>query len=232
MTVKSEATHIHNLTTVLERLESAGICLKREKCAFMLPEVEYLGHSISAMGHHPLASKVRAIVDAPTPSNISQLKSFLGMLSYYGRFLPDLATILAPLYALLQSTRNSSWEKSQQKSFNQAKKLQTTSPLLTHFDPKKPVILSCDASLYGVGAVLSHQMDDGSKRPISIASRTLSTAKGNYAHLDKEALVIVFGIKRFYQYLYGRKCNIQSNHKSLQYLLGETRGIPAIASAC
>ena len=86
VTGKSEAAHIHNLTTVLERLESAGIRLKREKCAFMLPELEYLGHSISARGLHSLASKVRAIADAPTPSNVSQLKSFLGMFNYYGRF--------------------------------------------------------------------------------------------------------------------------------------------------
>ena len=231
VTEKSEAAHIHNLTTVLERLESAGIRLKREKCTFMLPEVEYLGHSISARGLHPLASKVRAIADAPTPSNVSQLKSFLGMLNYYGRFLPDLATLLAPLYILLQSARKWSWEEPQQKAFNQAKKVLTTSALLTHFDPKKPVILSCDASPYGVGAILSHQMDDGSERPISFASRTLSTAERNYAQLDKEALAIIFGVKRFHQYLYGRKFNIQSDHKPLQYLLGETRGIPAMASA-
>ena len=222
VTGKSEEAHIHNLTTVLERLESAGIRLKREKCAFMLPEVEYLGHSISARGLHPLASKVRAIADAPTPSNVSQLKSFLGMLNYYGRFLPDLATLLAPLYALLQSARKWSWEEPQEKAFNQAKKLLTTSELLTHFDPKKSVILSCDASPYGVGAILSHQMDDGSERPISFASRTLSTAEQNYAQLDKEALAIIFGVKRFHQYLYGRKFNIQSDHKPLQYLLWET----------
>ena len=215
---------------MLKRLKSAGIRLKCEKYAFMLPEVEYLGHSISARGLHPLASKVRAIADAPTPSNVSQLKSFLGMFNYYGRFLPDLATLLAPLYALLQSARKWSWEEPQRKSFNQAKKFLTTSALLTHFDPKKPVTLSRDASPYGVGAVLSHQMNDGSEKPISFASRTLSTAERNYAQLDKEALAIIFGVKLFHQYLYGRKFNIQSDHKHLQYLLGETRGIPAMAS--
>ena len=76
----------------------------------MLPEVKYLGHRILAQGLQPLASKVGAITDAPTPTDVSQLKLFLGMLNYYGRFLPDLATLLAPLYELLQSTRQWSWE--------------------------------------------------------------------------------------------------------------------------
>ena len=228
VTGESDEVHIHNLTAVLERLESAGI---QEKCAFMLPTVEYLGHTISAKGLQPLASKVTAIAEAPTPTNISQLKSFLGMLNYYGSFLPDLATRLAPLYALLQSSRQWSWMEPQRKAFNQAKELLTTSALLTHFDPQKPVILACDASPYGLGAVISHQMDDGTERPISFASRTLSTAERNYGQLDKEALAIIFGVKRFHQYLYGRKFTIQSDHKPLQYLLGETRGIPVMASA-
>ena len=91
----------------------------------------------------------------------------------------------------------------QRKAFNQAKELLTTSALLTHFDPKNPVILACDASPYGVGAAISHQMDDGKEQPISFAFRTLSTAERNYAQLDKEALAIIFGVKRFHQYLYG-----------------------------
>ena len=84
-----KAAHRHNLGTVLDRLESAGIRLKRDKCAFMLPEMEYLGHRISTRGLEPLASKVRAIAEAPTPTYVSQLKSFLGLLNYYGRFLLD-----------------------------------------------------------------------------------------------------------------------------------------------
>ena len=98
VTGESDEVHIQNLTAVLERLESAGIRLKREKCALMLPKVEYLGHTISAKGLQPLASEVRAIAEVPTPTNVSQLKSFLRMVNYYGRF----ATRLVPLYALLQ----------------------------------------------------------------------------------------------------------------------------------
>ena len=161
---------------------------------------------------------------------MSELKSFLGLLNYYGRFLPDLATLLASLYELLQSTRSWSWGKSQSRAFEHAKKERTTSSLLTHFDPKNPVTLSCDASPYGVGAVLSHHMKDGLEQPIAFTSCTLSVVMKKYAQLDKEALSIVFGVKRFHQYLYGRKFSILSDHKPLQYLLGEKKGIPTMAS--
>ena len=231
VTGESETAHLQNLSAVLQRLETAGVRLKRGKCSFMLPEVEYLGHRISAKGLQPLASKVQAIRDAPTPTDVSQLRSFLGMLNYYGRFLPDLASILAPLHELLRSSRKWSWEEPQRKAFKEAKELLTTSAILTHYDPGKALLLACDASPYGVGAVLSHRMDDNTEQPIAFASRTLSPAERKYAQLDKEALAIVFGVKRFHQYLFGRKFTILSDHKPLQYLLGETRGIPAMASA-
>ena len=228
---ESETAHLQNLSRLLERLESAGVQLKQEKCSFMLPEVEYLGHSISAQGIRPLSGKVRAIRDAPWPQDISQLRSFLGMLNYYGKFLPNLATLLRPLYDLLRSAETWSWEEPQERAFREAQTLLSSAPLLTHYDPGKPLVLSCDASPYGAGAVLSHRMDDKSDRPIAYASRTLSTAERKYAQLDKEALSIVFGVNHFHQYLYGRKFTILSDHKPLKYLLGETRGIPAMASA-
>ena len=231
VTGESEATHLRNLAAVLERLESAGICLKREKCSFMIPEVEYLGHRISAKGIQPGSRKVSAVRDAPRPADISQLRSFLGMVNYYGKFLPSLSTLLRPLYDLLQSARNWSWGEAQEHAFCKAKELLSSEPLLTHYDPSKSLLLACDASPYGVGAVLSHRFDDGTERPIAYASRTLTPAELKYAQLDKEALSIIFGVKHFHQYLYGRKFTIVSDHKPLRYILGETKGIPPMASA-
>ena len=231
VTGESETAHLQNLAAVLEYLESAGIRLKREKCSFTISEVKYLGHSISAKGIQPISEKVRAIRDAPRPQDVPQLRSFLGMLNYYGKFIPNLSTLLRPLYDLLQSAKTWSWGKSQEQAFRKAKELLSSAPLLTHYDPEKPLVLSCDASPYGVGAVLSHRMEDQSEQPIAYASRTLSPAELKYAQLDKEALSIVFGVKHFHQYLYGYKFAILSDHKPLQYLLGETRGIPAMASA-
>ena len=103
--------------------------------------------------------------------------SFLGMLNYYWKFLPNLATLLRPLYDLLQSAKTWSWGKSQEQAFCKAKELLSSTPLLTHYDPERPLMLSCDASPYGVEAVLSHCMEDPSEIPIAYTSRTLAPAE-------------------------------------------------------
>ena len=102
VTGETEEDHLRNLEEVLTRLETANVRLKRNKCHFMLPSVEYLGHRISAQGLQPSIEKVQAINKAPAPMNVSQLKSFLGSLNYYCKFLPNLSSTLAPLYKLLQ----------------------------------------------------------------------------------------------------------------------------------
>ena len=109
--------------------------------------------------------------------------------------------------------------------------LLTSDTVLAHYDPTRPLLLACDASPYGIGAVLSHTFEDGSERPVAYASRTLGPAEKRYSQLDKEGLAIVFGVKRFHQYLAGRHFTILSDHKPLQHLFQETRGIPTLASA-
>ena len=104
ITGANEVEHLKHLAQVLQRLQSAGMRLKKERCAFLLPSVSHLGHVISAEGLHTEDSKVRAIVDAPEPRNLSELRSFLGIVNYYGKFLPDLATTLSPMYQLLQKS--------------------------------------------------------------------------------------------------------------------------------
>ena len=153
------------------------------------------------------------------------------MVNYYSKFLPNLANTLAPLYSLLQKTKKWSWGAPQKTAFIEAKRQLTSQKLLVHFDPSKELLLSCDASPYGIGAVLSHQMPDGTEQPIAFTSRSLSKAESNYAHLDKEGLAIVYRVKRFHQYLFGRSFKICSDHKPLQYIFSETRPIPSLASA-
>ena len=102
---------------------------------------------------------------------------------------------------------------------------------LHHYDPDKELLLACNASPFEIGAILSHQMEDGTKRPIAFASRSLSKEEKNYAHLDKEALVIMFGVRKFHQYLYDRTFTIFSDHKPLKHIFNENRGIPAMASS-
>ena len=195
----------------------AGMRLKREKCAFLLLSVSYLGHIISREGLHTEQTKVQAIVDAPEPTNVGELRSFLGMVNNYGKFLPDLATTLAPLYLLLQKSSRWRWKSRQKKAFQQVKDLLWSGRVLTDFDDHLPLVLECDASPYGLGAVLSHRMPNGEEKPVGFASRTLTKAESNYSHLDKEGLAIVFGVKRFHQYLHGRHFVIRTDHKPLKH---------------
>ncbi|XP_024921034.1 uncharacterized protein K02A2.6-like [Cynoglossus semilaevis] len=227
----TEAEHLRNLEQVLQRLSEAGLRLKREKCVFMVPSVTYLGHRITAEGICPVEDKVRAVKEAPSPKNVTELRSFLGMVNYYGKFLQDLSKVLAPLYKLLHNDTKWQWCDEQEKAFNKVKELLHSAKLLVHFDPDKEVTLSCDASPYGVGAVLSHVMGDGSEKPIGYASRTLTAAEKGYSQLEKEGLAVVFAVKRFHQYLYGRPFTIHTDHKPLMSLFGETRCIPPLASA-
>ena len=223
--------HLRTLEEVLTRLDQAGVRLKRSKCEFLLESVEYLGHRISTHGLQPTDSKVKALKEAPAPTNVSQLKSFLGLLNYYGRFVPNLSTVLAPLHRLLEKRTSWTWGTEQQQAFDRVKALLTSDTVLAHYDPTRPLLLACDASPYGIGAVLSHTFEDGSERPVAYASRTLGPAEKRYSQLDKEGLAIVFGVKRFHQYLAGRHFTILSDHKPLQHLFQETRGIPTLASA-
>ena len=193
--------------------------------------MEYLGHKVSAAGLQPTDAKVKAIKEAPAPMNVSQLKSFLGLVNYYGKFLPNLSSVLSPLYRLLQSSTKWSWGAEQATAFQKVKSMLTSDSILVHFDPDKELLLSCDASPYGVGAVLSHKFEDHQEKPIAFASRSLAPAEKKYSQLEKEGLAVIFGVKRFHQYLFGRNFTIYSDHKPLHHLFRETNAIPAMASA-
>ena len=231
ITGESDEQHLETLDKVLSRLEQAGARLKKEKCSFMLPAVEYLGHQISKDGLQPTDEKVRALRDAPVPRNVSQLKSFHGLLNYYNKFLPNHSHNLAPLHRLLQKNTPWIWGPEQQDAFDRAKVALTLDNTLAHYDPEKELVLACDASPYGLGVVLSHKLEDGTEMPIAYASRTLAPAEKKYSQLDKEGLAIIFGVKRFHQYLAGRRFHIQSDHKPLEYLFKETKGVPTLACA-
>ena len=224
-------THLKTLDAVLGRLEEYGLHLKKEKCLFFQESVEYLGHIIDAAGLHKSPEKVRAIVEAPAPSDVSQLRSFLGMLNYYGRFIPDLATVLQPLNELLNKEKKWLWTSDCESAFQKAKALLVSQEVLTHYNPELPLRLACDASPYGVGAVLSHVMPGGEEKPIAYASRTLSKPERNYAQIEREALAIVFGVRKFHQYLYGNKFTLLTDHRPLTTILSPVKSTPSMAAA-
>ena len=149
----------------------------------------------------------------------------------YGKFLPNLSTVLAPLYSLLKRDVRWRWTAKEERAFQASKDLLTSSQLLVHFDEKLPLILACDASAYGVGAVLAHRLQDGSEKPIAYASRTLTNAERNYSQLEKEGLACVFGVKRFHVYLLGHPFELMTDHKPLLALMGEWKASSQQASA-
>ena len=173
----NEAEHLQNLEEILQRLQTRGIKVRLDKCRFLQQSVEYLGLKIDATGLHPTPNKIQVIVDAPEPSNLSELKSYLRLLNYYGRFLSNLSTMVQPLNQLLCKGQRWSWSSECAKAFQDTKQALVDSPAFVHYDATKPLQLACDASSYGVGAVLSQFDDDGMERPVAFASRSLSTAE-------------------------------------------------------
>ena len=165
------------------------------------------------------------------PSGTHHLQRMSQSSNYYSKFLENLSSKLSPLYVLLHKNTKWHWGKEQQEAFQAAKEALQKDSFLNHFDPAKRLVLACDASNYGLGAVLSHVMDDGQERPVAFVSRTMNVAGKKYSQLEKEALAVVFGVKKFHTYLYGRSFGLEADHQPLLYLLNELRRIPQMASS-
>ena len=161
VTGKDDEEHLHNLNEVFKRLQAHGVRIKRDKCHFMKESVEYLRHRIDAEGLHATEDKLEAIANAPVPRNIQELRSFLGLLNYYRKFLPNLSTVLEPLNNLLQKDHRWEWTSQCTEAFQKAKNSLMKSKALTHYDSTLPITLAADASAYGVGVVISHIGPDG-----------------------------------------------------------------------
>jgi transposase InsO family protein len=221
--------HLRNLIELFERFRKYGLRVKREKCAFMQDSVVYMGRRISANGLQPTEDKVMAIKKARTPENVTELRSFLGMVNFQGQFIPHLATISKPLTSLL-GNRKWIWDDACTKAFQSVKEAISSDTLLRHFRPEQEVCMQCDASPYGIAAVLLQRDAKKQLRPVAYASRTLNEHEQNYAQLDKEGLSIIFGLKKFHAYLYGRQFTIMTDNKAIQYIMAPDRPIPTLAA--
>ena len=219
------------LEKVFEKLSQHSISLNEKKCQFLVKEVTYSGHRVNEEGVKPLEDKVITIVNMPPPSNVSESRAFLGMIQYYAKFMNDLSTTLFPLHELLKKNKVWCWTADAQRSFEKCKKKLISARLLVHYDNNKPLKLACDASSIGLGVVISHVMDDDSEHPIAFASRRLTKCERNYSQIEKEALSIIYGVKKFNQYLYGRKFTLVTDHKPLLAILGPKAQVPALAAA-
>ena len=213
ITGKSDEEHLKTLDTVLQRLQDYNLRVNRDKCSFFQEEITYCGQKINANGLHKTQDKIEAVINAPVPENVTQLRAFLGLVNYYSHFLPNMASVLHPLYQLLKKDRKYAWTAAAQNAFDTVKEMITSDTVLTHYNPDLPVKLACDSSAYGLGAVISHVMENGEERPIAFASRTLNAAEKNYAQIRKEALSLVWGVKKFHCMLFARKFTLVTDHQ-------------------
>ncbi|GBN48060.1 Transposon Ty3-G Gag-Pol polyprotein, partial [Araneus ventricosus] len=201
-----------------KRLQNANLKLSPKKCRFFQKEVTYLGHVISAEGVKTDPGKIKAVVDWPRPETIHDLRSFLGLCTYYRRFVKNFSTIARPLHKLTETKSNFNWTEECEKSFNSLKQALTSSPILTYPRTNKDFILDTDASNEGIGAVLSQNIGN-EERVIAYFSKSLGKPERNYCVTRKELLAIVKSIEHFHHYLYGQKFLLRTDHASLRWLL-------------
>jgi len=206
--------HARKYNLLIERLRRANLKLQPDKCEFLKTEVTYLGHVISKDGVKPDPKKLEAVRQFPRPKTPKNIKQFLGLAGYYRRFIPSFSKLVKPLTNLLKNDTRFEWTSAQEESFEILKQKLCEEPVLQYPDFSKPFILTTDASGIAVGGILS-QGEINKDRPIAYASRTLTDNEIKYDTYEKEALAIIYCVKHFRPYLYGRKFTLVTDHKPL-----------------
>ena len=209
--------HIEQLKEVLERLKGAGLKVRPSKCHLLQTSVQYLGHVISGEGIRTDPQKVACVSNWPVPQNSKELQSFLGLSSYYRRFVKDFAHVASPLHALTQKGRKWMWTKECNDAFFDLKKRLVSSPILALPDFSLHFVLDTDASGDGLGAVLAQSVD-GEERMVAYASRALSRTEKKYCATRRVLLALVWAAQHFRPYLYGRNFTLRTDHHCLQWL--------------
>ena len=214
----NQEEHDTRLVAVMTRIEAAGVTLNSEKCEFNKKRVKFLGHIIDQDGIRADPDKIAAIINMEAPSNVPELRRFLGMANHLGKFSPKLAQLSQPLRELLSKKHSWTWGPHQEQAFNQIKRELTQPTVLALYDPTAPTKVSADASSYGLGAVLLQKNND-QWQPVAYASRSMTDTERRYAQVEKEALVITWACDRFSDYILGHAFEIDTDHKPLVPIL-------------
>ncbi|XP_046391594.1 uncharacterized protein K02A2.6-like [Ischnura elegans] len=219
-----------NLTACLERLRENDLHLNRAKCSFFKESISYLGHVVSHNQIQKCPVKIQAVSQMPRPKDLGELRRFLGLVTYYSRFIPDFSSKSYPLRRLLRTGERFVWSAAEEAAFVNLKSELCSDRLLIPFDPSKQVILTTDASPTGIAAVLSHDID-GHERPIAYASRALTQAESNYSQLDREALAIIYATTHFFNYIFGKRFVLVTDNEPLSRIFHPDRPLPQMTSS-
>lgn len=209
--------HYHVLDQVFERLQTAGLTLNVEKCEFCRPSLRYLGYVIDARGLRVDPDKVTAILNVPRPANVREVRKFVGVASWYRRFIPDFATRLEPLTSMQRKNQKFLWTEAAENAFTDIKNLLIQAPILSCPDFTLPFQVQTDASGVGLGAVLYQDFPEG-ERVIAYASRTLTQAEKKFSATELECLAVLWTVEKWRPYLEGYTFTVHTDHASLLWL--------------
>jgi len=213
--------HDELVNEVLRRLEENDLFVKLEKCKWKVREVEFLGVVIGPKGVEMQKEKVEGVLNWPAPRNIKEIQKFLGLASYYRRFIKDFARIAAPLHMLVRKEQKWKWEKEQEEAFGKLKAVFTMELVLVIPDIDREMRVEADASDYATGGVLSVKCENGKWRPVVFISKSLNTTERNYKIHNKEMLAVIRCLEAWRHYLEGEKLEFEiwTDHKNLQYFM-------------
>ena len=212
--------HLEHVGVALDGIKGAGLTLKPDKCHLGMAEVQYLGHRVGCGKQRPEPAKIEAVANWPTPHTKTQVMAFLGTAGYYRRFVPDYSALAKPLTDLTKKKlpRQVLWSPECEVAFQTLKTALVNAPVLVTPDPNKRFIVHTDASMFGLGAVLSQIGEDGGEHPVAYLSRKLLPREVSYATIEKECLALVWALKKLTPYLYGRAFTLITDHNPLVWL--------------
>ncbi len=212
---KTDAEHQENLVACLERLRQRNLTLKREKCEFFTDRIEFFGHIFSANGLSPDPKKVAALMDAPDPQSVEEVRSLLGMATYCSRFIPNLATISEPLRELTKASTPWTWEEKHKQALQQLKQSISAQCTMAYFNPEHETEVVVDASPVGLGGMLVQYDPCGNMSLVALASKALPEVAQRYSQTEREALAVTWGILHFHLYVCGKDFKVITDHKPL-----------------
>ncbi|GJX18917.1 putative reverse transcriptase domain-containing protein [Tanacetum coccineum] len=213
---KNKEEHEEHLKLILELLKKEELYAKFSKCEFWIPKVQFLGHVIDSKGIHVDPAKIESIKDWASPKSATEIRQFLGLAGYYRRFIEGFSKIAKPMTKLTQKNVKFDWGEKEEAAFQLIKQKLCSAPILALPKGSENFIVYCDASHKGLGAVLMQN-----EKVIAYASRQLKIHEKNYTTHDLELGAVVFALKLWRHYLYGTRCTVFTDHKSLQHILDQ-----------